>query len=239
MPRRFHVDGSRLPSGGFRAQNSNGMHSVSNVGFAPAQLRDTRKAPSTSGAFGVCGVGGQRRDREGRLAVLRAHGILAKQGRDAREGRTSAARRHDHRRRGSEVPLRARVPRTQGVRRVGERRLEDRVEGSVDHGNELDAQPGSPRLVPFRGRRQLSPASGRDPESGHVRPRRFKIRERASVQSLPLSPRPFAASTRRSSSPSHAASHPVSRGPSTLAMISDASSSRSSSGRVSTSCRSV
>jgi hypothetical protein len=64
------------------------------------------------------------------------------------------------------------------------------------------------------------------------------MRARASVQSAEASPRTLAASTRRSSSASHACSHSASPGPSTLAMISEASSRRSFSGNARTSCKS-
>src|SRR5271167_619366 len=91
-------------------------------------------------------------------------------------------------------------------KRVRKRGIQNLVKCTIHDRDQLDSEPRSLRLVPFCCPGELLFGLGKDTQYRHAWPSRFRIRARTSVHSEAFPPRALAASARRSSSPSHAAS---------------------------------
>jgi hypothetical protein len=118
------------------------------------------------------------------------------------------------------------------------RLIGDLCESFVELGHQLDAEACPLRLVPLCSARGFLLGLREDDDaSAHRRASRSKMRARTSLHSGAGAPRVRAAATRRSSSASHAASQSGSGVPSTLAMRSEASLSRSATGSPTASAR--
>ena len=117
-------------------------------------------------------------------------------------------------------------------------KLAHRLDSLIGRRHQFDSESRAASFVPLRRRRQLGLGLRKDADpAGHFFPSCERTRARTSVQSPAGAPLRSAAAIRRSISAVQAASQSASGGPSTLAISSDASSRRSSSGNASASSR--
>jgi hypothetical protein len=162
-------------------------------------------------------------------ATLRAADILACASRERPPRREPLGRSLDRRSRTESAPSVASDRDTQLATKAKPRDGEDVAEGLVELDAELNAEPRTLQFVPVQRRRDLElRLTPYDEATAHVAVKRANTRLRTSAQSSSVE---GSTDSRFSSSASHASSQPGSAGPPTLAMISAANPSRSSSGR--------